>query len=59
MDKPGEKRQIAKNEEFNQAISWAVEKGIASGTTDTIFTPWGLCQRADVVSFLYSYSKLR
>ena len=52
-------QDMTKNEEFNKAISWAVEKGIASGTTDTTFTPWGLCQRADVVSFLYSYSKLR
>lgn len=35
------------------AISWAVEKGIAYGTSDTTFSPDDTCTRAQIISFLY------
>lgn len=34
-------------------ISWAVEKGITSGTSSTTFSPNNICTRAQIISFLY------
>lgn len=34
-------------------ISWAVEKGITSGTSSTTFSPDNICTRAQIISFLY------
>lgn len=35
------------------AISWAVEKRITSGTSDTTFSPDATCTRGQIVTFLY------
>ena len=34
-------------------VEWAVEKGITTGASDTLFNPDGNCQRAQVVTFLW------
>lgn len=39
--------------EYAQAVSWAVQEGITSGTSDTTFSPKELCTRAQIVTFLY------
>ncbi len=38
---------------FHDPVLWAVEQGITSGTTDTTFSPYGVCNRAQVVTFLW------
>ncbi len=43
------------SEEFDTAISWAVENGITTGYDDGTFRPWADCLRLAVVSFLYRY----
>ena len=38
---------------FYDAVKWAVEEGITSGTAETTFSPYGSCTRAQVVTFLW------
>ncbi len=38
---------------FTDAILWAAEQGITSGTSATTFEPDGVCTRAQVVTFLW------
>ena len=39
---------------YAKAVQWAVDKGIASGTSPTTFSPSNPCTRAQIVTFLYS-----
>lgn len=39
-------------------VIWTYENGITTGKDDTHFAPGGVCTRAQVVTFLYRYSKL-
>ena len=41
---------------YYDAVLWAVENGITSGTTDTTFSPDNTVNRAQVVAFLYNYA---
>lgn len=36
-----------------QAVAWAVEQGVTSGTSDTTFSPEQTCARGQIVTFLY------
>ena len=38
---------------YYNAVLWAVENGITTGTDATHFDPFGICNRAQVVTFLY------
>ena len=38
---------------YEDAVVWAVKKGITSGTTATTFSPDGSCTRAQAVTFLW------
>ena len=38
---------------FYKAVLWAVENKITNGLTETTFGPFELCNRAQVVTFLY------
>ncbi len=38
---------------YYKPILWAYENGVTSGTTDTTFSPKAVCNRAQVVTFLY------
>ena len=38
---------------FYEAVLWAVEKGITTGTSDTTFSPNATCTRAQVATFLW------
>ena len=38
---------------YEEAIDWAVEKGITNGTGNNYFTPDGICTRAQAVTFLW------
>ncbi|KXL52975.1 endoglucanase precursor [Anaerotignum neopropionicum] len=38
---------------YYDAVQWAVENGVTSGTTDTTFDPSSICTRAQMVTFLW------
>lgn len=38
---------------YYDAVNWAVEEGITSGTSDTTFSPFETCTRGQVVTFLW------
>ena len=38
---------------FEDAVIWAVDKGITGGTSATTFSPDGICTRAQAVTFLW------
>lgn len=38
---------------YADAVNWAVEKGVTSGTSATTFSPDADCTRAQVITFLY------
>lgn len=38
---------------YEEAVDWAVEKGITTGTGNNYFTPDGICIRAQAVTFLW------
>ncbi len=38
---------------YEDAVIWAVEKGITTGTSATTFNPNGICTRAQAVTFLW------
>ena len=42
---------------FYKAVLWAVENNITNGTTATTFSPFGKCNRAQVVTFLWRAQK--
>jgi hypothetical protein len=45
---------VAADAEYAQAVAWAVEKGITTGTGDgTTFSPDNTCTRGQIVTFLY------
>ena len=39
--------------DYAQAVAWAVEQKITSGTSATTFSPDDICTRGQIVSFLY------
>lgn len=44
---------VADGSFYINPVLWAVENGITSGTSETTFSPSGLCLRAHVVTFLH------
>ena len=44
---------VTENDFFYKAVLWAVENGITNGADATHFNPMGVCNRAQVVTFLY------
>ena len=44
---------VPETSEIRQAVAWAVENGITSGTSRTAFSPYTTCTRAQIVTFLY------
>lgn len=40
---------------YYDAVQWAVEEGITSGTSATTFSPEDTCTRGQIVTFLYRY----
>lgn len=48
---------VAQDDYFYEPVIWAVENGIASGTSDTAFTPNGDVTREQVAAFLHRYAK--
>ncbi|MDO4619351.1 MAG: S-layer homology domain-containing protein [Lachnospiraceae bacterium] len=48
-------RDVPKTMFCYEAVRWAVEKGVTSGTTSTTFAPNAACTRGQIVTFLYRY----
>ena len=44
---------LAEGSSYYTAVLWAVENGITNGMTATTFDPKGVCNRGQVVTFLY------
>lgn len=44
---------VSSNSAFAQAVSWAVAKGVTNGTSATTFSPGKVCNRGEIVTFLY------
>ena len=47
---------VAEDSYYYKAVLWAVEKGIAKGTSETTFSPNDTCTRGQTVAFLYRYA---
>lgn len=43
---------VDKNAEYAQAVAWALENGVTSGTSATTFSPNDTCTRGQIVTFL-------
>lgn len=43
------------NAGYSQAVSWAVQRGITSGTSTNTFSPKQTCTRGQIVTLLYNY----
>ncbi|WP_325228921.1 S-layer homology domain-containing protein, partial [Oscillibacter sp.] len=50
---PGAFTDVAPNAPYAQAVAWAVERGITSGTSETTFSPGETCTRGQIATFLY------
>ena len=46
---------VKESDFFYKAVLWAVEKGITNGISDTEFSPHGVTNRAQAVTFLWRY----
>ena len=44
---------VSSNDWYCDAVQWAVENGVTTGTTDTTFSPDRPCSRAEVVTLLW------
>jgi len=44
---------VHEDDYYYDAVKWAVENGITTGTTETTFSPFDICTRAQVVTFLW------
>jgi len=44
---------VAPGSWYAEAVNWAVERGIAAGTSETTFQPDLLCSRAQILTFLW------
>lgn len=44
---------VAPAADYAQAVAWAVESGITSGTSETTFSPGEPCTRGQIATFLY------
>ena len=46
---------VAPDAAYNQAVAWAVIRGITDGSGGGAFSPDGICSRGQIVTFLYRY----
>lgn len=44
---------VPANAYYAQAVAWAVGRGVTTGATASSFNPGGLCNRGQIVTFLY------
>ena len=51
--KPAAFTDVPEDAYYADAVAWAVEKGITTGTSDEHFSPEATCTRAQIVTFLW------
>jgi len=51
--KEGDFFDVPAGADYTQAVAWAVQQGITSGTSGTTFSPDAACTRGQIVTFLY------
>lgn len=44
---------VQSNAYYAEAVSWAIENGVTFGTSNTTFSPSDICNRGQIVTFLY------
>ncbi len=44
---------ISSDAQYAEAVAWAVEKSVTSGTSETTFSPDEICSRGQIVTFLH------
>ena len=44
---------VTESDFFYEPVMWAVEEGITNGISETAFGPYALCNRAQIVTFLW------
>ena len=44
---------VSSGSSYTQAVAWAVGADVTNGTSDTTFSPYVTCTRAQIVTFLY------
>ena len=44
---------VPSSADYAEAVAWAVDKGVTSGTTATTFSPDSVCTRGQIVTFLH------
>lgn len=49
----GRFEDVSSGADYAQAVAWAVEQGITTGTGERDFSPGNTCTRAQIVTFLY------
>lgn len=49
---------VTENDYFYDAVAWASEEKITTGTSDAAFSPDAPCTRAQIVTFLYRFHSL-
>ena len=52
-------RDIPSGAYYEEAANWAASRGILKGTSPNTFSPNKTCSRAEIVTFLYRYSKTK
>ena len=50
---PSDFTDVADDADYAQAVAWAVQNGITSGTGEGTFSPDMICNRSQIVTFLY------
>ena len=51
-------RDVGPEHYYYTPVLWAVEQGVTAGTGSELFSPKQSCTRAQIVAFLYAYSRL-
>ena len=49
---------VSSSAPYSQAVAWAVDKGVTSGTGNNKFSPDETCTRGQIVTFLYRWTHL-
>lgn len=44
---------VSSNDYFYEAVRWAYARGVTDGTSPTTFSPYALCSRSQIVTFLW------
>ncbi|MBR3640973.1 MAG: S-layer homology domain-containing protein [Oscillibacter sp.] len=44
---------VAEDEDYAQAVAWALKKGVTTGVTPSLFRPDDTCTRGQIVTFLF------